>query len=113
MNTDHKLACSGLREDGSKDVDSTTYQTRAMASVMQAAHKEEMITLVNALQQVLVAGKWICFGCGREGHFKRELPNKTKGSSSASTRDGAPRKKKKKKDFIRPVGPSSISRWSL
>lgn len=47
--------------------------------------------MVNALQQVLVGGKWICFGCDREGHFNRELPNKTKGSSSASARDGAHR----------------------
>lgn len=75
----------------SKDVGSTTYQMRAMASAMQATHKEEMTTLVNALQQVLVGGRLTCFGCGGDGHFKRELPNKTKGSLSASPRDGAPR----------------------
>ena len=117
MNADHKLACAGFRDhslekwiSASWDLGLISHQSRTMAAAMQVIHKEEMATLINALQQVTIGGKQTCFACGRGDHFKRDclpaLPSLVCHTPYAA---GAER------DSIRPgiAGPSSISRGSL
>ena len=53
-----------------KDIGTHSHQTQTIASVLQASHKDDMTTLVCALQQTFPGKSHTCFGCGQEGHFK-------------------------------------------
>ena len=104
MNSDHKLACTGQKDHSmerwivaTKDVGTQSHQTRSISTALQAQTEALTEAMTKALSAMTASGGTAskgplvppksgrCFGCGQEGHFKKEWPQGRGGPTGRRT----------------------------